>query len=70
MLPILKALPPMSQHETEVRACCRPHTDLSLAEKQDLVKHVEDLESWLVDGEDDSAIGAGHAVQVVKQFQG
>ena len=37
---------------------------LSLTEKHDLIEHVEDLQPWLVDGEDDSTIGAGHSMKV------
>lgn len=34
------------------------------------MEHVEYLQPGLVDGQDDSPIGAGHAVQVVEQLQG
>lgn len=37
---------------------------LSLTEKHDFIEHVEDLQPWLVDGEDDSTIGTGHSMKV------
>lgn len=44
---------------------CKP-TNLSLTEHEYLVEHVKYLETWLVDGEDDRAVGASHAMEVVQ----
>lgn len=46
-----------------------PQAYLSLTEENYLVEHVEDLQSGLVDGEDDCSVGPGHTVQVLQQLQ-
>ena len=43
---------------------------MSLAEKNDLVEHVEDLQPRLMDGEENCSVGAGHLVQALKQLNG
>lgn len=41
---------------------------LSLAEKHDLIEHVEYLQPWLMDSEDDSTIGASHSMKMSQKL--
>lgn len=43
---------------------------LSITEQYKTVEHVEDLKTWLMDGQDDSAVGVCQLVQVGQELKG